>query len=285
MEKMQKETCDAVLKGHNVLILGQGGTGKSFLLSIIKKELTKLGKSVSITSSTGVASLNVEGITIHAWSGIGDGHFSNEQLVTKILTDEHYLKYRNNIFKADVLIIDEISMLSCKLFDQLEYICIKVRTNNLYFGGLQVVGSGDFFQLPPVPDPLKYDPGEFCFKSKLFSSPFRHKFILEKVIRQDEPDLIQAVNDVSKGNLPTETYNLLRRLQQPLPPGDDPTRLFATNFEKEVYNASRLIDLEGVIKMYDAIDEGDMKLFGKMQVPKTLCLKKSCPVMYHGKDQ
>jgi predicted GTPase len=73
--------------GHNVLILGQGGTGKSFLSSIIKKELTKLGKSVSITSSTGVASLNIEGITIHAWSGIGDGHFSNEQLVTKILTN------------------------------------------------------------------------------------------------------------------------------------------------------------------------------------------------------
>jgi hypothetical protein len=54
------------------------------------------------------------------------------------------------------------------LFDQLEYIFRKVRTNDLYFGGLQVVGSGDFFQLPPVPDPLKYDPGEFCFKSKLF---------------------------------------------------------------------------------------------------------------------
>ena len=81
---MQKETCDAVLKGYNVMILGQGGTGKSFLLSIIKKELTKLGKSVSITGSTGVASLKVDGITIHAWSGIGDGHFSNEQLVTKI---------------------------------------------------------------------------------------------------------------------------------------------------------------------------------------------------------
>ena len=107
------------------------------------------------------------------------------------------------------------------MFDQLEYICRKVRTNDLYFGGLQVVGRGDFFQLPPVPDPLKYDPGEFCFKSKLFSSTF----ILEKVIRQDEPDLIQSVNDVSKGNLPIETYNLLRRLQRPLPPCDDPTRL------------------------------------------------------------
>jgi hypothetical protein len=60
----------------------------------------------------------------------------------------------------------------------------------------------------------------------------------------------------TSGNLPTETYNLFRRLQRSLPPGDDPTRLFVTNFEKEVYNTSRLIDLEGVIKMYDAIDEG-----------------------------
>jgi len=61
--------------------------------------------------------LNVEGITVHSWSGIGDGHFLNEQLVTKTLTDEHYVKYKNNIFKTDVLILDEISMLSCKLFD------------------------------------------------------------------------------------------------------------------------------------------------------------------------
>jgi hypothetical protein len=45
-----------------------------------------------------------------------------------------------------------------------------------------------------------------------------------------------------------------------------------------------LIDLEGAIKMYDANDEGDMKLLGKMQVPKTLCLKKSCPVMYTDKN-
>lgn len=94
--------------------------------------------------------------------------------MTKTLTDEYYLKCKN-IFKTDVLILDEISMLSWKLFDQLEYICRKVRNNDLYFG--------DFFELPPVPDPLKYDPGEFWFKSKLFSNTFRHTIILEKAMR------------------------------------------------------------------------------------------------------
>lgn len=104
--------------------------------------------------------------------------------MTKTLTDEYYLKYKN-IFKTDVLILDEISMLSWKLFDQLEYICRKVRNNDLYFGGLQVhvAGSGDFFELPPVPDPIKYDPREFWFKSKLFSNTFRHTIILEKAMR------------------------------------------------------------------------------------------------------
>jgi hypothetical protein len=52
-----------------------------------------------------------------------------------------------------LLVSDDIDIsTSNKLFDQLEYICRKVRTNDLYFGGLQVVGSGDFFQLPPVSD-------------------------------------------------------------------------------------------------------------------------------------
>lgn len=256
MDAKQVAAVEVVIEGHNLLILGQSGTGKSYLITKIREKFKNSGKCIAVTGTTGVASLNIGGVTIHSWSGIGDGRFSNEKLHTKILHDEHFVKYKHNIQKTDILIIDELSMLSLKLFNQLEYICRTIRANDNYFGGIQVVGIGDFFQLPPVPDALKLDSGDFCFKSKKFSSVFRHKIILEKVMRQDEADFVNAINDVSKGQLPSESLNLLRRLQRALPPGDNPMRLFARNFDKEIFNSSLLIDLPGEIKTFNAIDEG-----------------------------
>lgn len=80
-EKMNARQILAInegINGHNLLILGQSGTGKSYLINEIKDQLKKRGKSVAITGTTGVASLNIGGITIHSWSGIADGHFSDE---------------------------------------------------------------------------------------------------------------------------------------------------------------------------------------------------------------
>lgn len=279
MDAKQVAAVEVVIEGHNLLILGQSGTGKSYLITKIREKFKNSGKCIAVTGTTGVASLNIGGVTIHSWSGIGDGRFSNEKLHTKILHDEHFVKYKHNIQKTDILIIDELSMLSLKLFNQLEYICRTIRANDNYFGGIQVVGIGDFFQLPPVPDALKLDSGDFCFKSKKFSSVFRHKIILEKVMRQDEADFVNAINDVSKGQLPSESLNLLRRLQRALPPGDNPMRLFARNFDKEIFNSSLLIDLPGEIKTFNAIDEGDANYLEKIPVPKCLYLKENCPVM------
>ncbi|CAC5386233.1 PIF1 [Mytilus coruscus] len=165
------------------------------------------------------------------------------------------------------------------MFNQIEFICRKIRDSDLYFGGIQVIGSGDFFQLPPVPNLLNQDPGEFCFKSDVFKNVFRHKIVLDKVMRQDEPDFVKAIHDISRGELPTDTHNLLKRLQRPLPPGNDPIRLFARNFDREVYNASRLIDLEGDLKSFHSLDEGDPTKLRKMFVGQSLHLKINCPVM------
>ena len=279
MEAKQKLALEEALNGHNLLILGQSGTGKSYLVRELEKELKRKGKSVSVTGTTGVASLNISGTTIHSWSGIGDGRFSNRTLFEKLSNDEHYDKYKKNMINTDVLILDEISMFSAKLFDQLEFVCRNIRGDDCYFGGIQVIGTGDFFQLPPVPDMLKQDPGDFCFKSGIFVSVFRHKIILDKVMRQDEPDFVKAINDISKGELPTDTLHLLTRLQRQLPPGDEPVRLFARNFDREMYNAARLMDLEGETKTFHAIDEGDMNKLRKLSVPKVLHLKLNCPVM------
>lgn len=127
MEAKQKLALEEALNGHNLLILGQSGTGKSYLVRELEKELKRKGKSVSVTGTTGVASLNISGTTIHSWSGIGDGRFSNRTLLEKLSNDEHYDKYKNNIINTDVLILDDISMFSAKLFDQLEFVCRNIR--------------------------------------------------------------------------------------------------------------------------------------------------------------
>ena len=96
-EKMNARQILAInegINGHNLLILGQSGTGKSYLINEIKDQLKKRGKSVAITGTIGVASLNIGGIAIHSWSGIADGHFSDEYLLQKLLTDNTFISIK-----------------------------------------------------------------------------------------------------------------------------------------------------------------------------------------------
>ena len=266
-------------EGHSLLILGQSGTGKSHLVKEIARGLLLDGKSVSVTATTGIASLNVGGQTVHSWSGIADGRFTDEEIVSRLDTDENFKKYKENILTTHCVIIDEISMLSMKLFDQIEYICRKFLDNSIVFGGMQVIAVGDFFQLPPVPDNLKNDRGDYCFKSEAFTKIFCHKFILTDVLRQHQPDFIKAINDVSRGDLPRDTHDLLLRLSRPLPPGPEPVRLSARNFDCFMYNAMKLIDLDGDEIIYNSVDEGDVSKLEKLSVPKKLHLKIGCHVM------
>ncbi|CAG2199801.1 PIF1 [Mytilus edulis] len=241
----QRYILEKALKGHSMVVLGQSGTGKSFLVKEIAKELRKTGKLVQITATTGIASVNIGGKTVHSWSGISDGRYSNDSLLEKLERNEHFGIYKTNITSTQCLIIDEISMLSRKLFEQLEYICRKIVNSSLVFGGLQVIVVGDFFQLPPVPDYLKMDSGEYCFKSPVFDKIFCHKIILKEVMRQNQDDFIQAINDVSRGDIPENTLNLIKRLSRHLPPGEDPIRLCARNFDCYIYNACKLMDMDG----------------------------------------
>ncbi|KAL3891280.1 hypothetical protein ACJMK2_003544 [Sinanodonta woodiana] len=219
MNKSQLFAVEKAVEGHNIILLGQSGTGKSFVGKKIQKKLSGAGKNVSVTGTTGIAALNVKGCTMHSWSGIGDSRYDSDELCQKLFTDEHFVSLdKQNILKADSLIIDEISMLSLIHFEQIEYVCRTIKHKDLYFGGIQVIASGEFFQLPPVPNPLTSDSGEYCFKSNIFAMVFGHKIVLDEVIRQDELDFIKAINGVSKGEIPEDTKNLILRLQRPLPP-------------------------------------------------------------------
>lgn len=103
---------------------------------------------------------------------------------------------QKNIFSVDTIIIDEISMLSLKLLDQIHYVMKSVRKNSYPFGGEQIILSGDFYQLPPVTNLRFRDDGMMCYHSDLLKNYFHH-VQLEKIHRQEEPDLINALHQTA----------------------------------------------------------------------------------------
>lgn len=154
---MEQEILNSILfKRNNIFITGPGGTGKSHLIKNIVKELNQKNINVGVTASTGVAAINVKGVTIHSYFGVGVCKGEFEKILTKI--KKNY-KAKERIRNTSILFIDEISMIGKDFFTTLNNICKCVRGNSNFFGGIKLVISGDFLQLPPIND-------DWVFKSE-----------------------------------------------------------------------------------------------------------------------
>ena len=126
------------LEGKSLFFTGSAGTGKSFVLRVMVEELQlKHGYStVFVTASTGLAGCNIQGVTLHAFAGIGLAKESKEELVKMAKKKDHVVQRWN---RANVLIIDEVSMVSASFFEKIEYVARKIRECEKPFGGVQVV--------------------------------------------------------------------------------------------------------------------------------------------------
>lgn len=102
-----------------------------------------------------------------------------------------YAEQRERILKTDLLVVDEISMLSAKLLGMLDFVCCGVRGSEVRFGGMQVILSGDFYQLPPVANCRYHDDGKKAFNSESWEA-IQHSVYLREVIRQEEQDLMKV---------------------------------------------------------------------------------------------
>ena len=283
MNAAQKDALRLALEGHSFLILGPAGTGKSFILSKIAEECSKIGRNVSLTCTTGISCTVYEErfhpTTIHKWAGIDDGRHSPQELVELVKCNVKYKNVVERIRQTDILIIDECSMLSERMFDSLRNVC-SIKNTDLLFGGLQIILCGDFVQLPPVPNVLFNEEGKFCFEHELFLKICPHRVILTDVIRQSEPLLIQAISEISLGKVTDEMLSYMNSLNRPL---EDNTRtsvkLFARNDLVDDFNRNSIIHWPGQLVQCKAIDSGERKYLDRILAPKTLWIKEGCPVI------
>ena len=126
----------------------------------------QVGKEkVFVTASTGIAACNIGGITVHSFAGLGIADMDINHTLRKIRQNEAAVDRWKN---CSVLVIDEISMLDGHLFDTLEYVARVLRRNDYPFGGIQVVLSGDFFQLPAVG--LGRNGVTYCFEARWWNA-------------------------------------------------------------------------------------------------------------------
>ncbi len=189
LSEEQRKVLNLVTEDHKSLFFtGSAGTGKSVLLREIIKTLRTKNKTqpdrVAVTASTGLAACNIGGVTLHSFAGIGLGKEDIPSLVKKIKRNQ---KANLRWLRTKVLIVDEISMVDGELFDKLEGIARTIRNNGRPFGGIQLVITGDFFQLPPVPDSGKV--AKFAFDAATWNTSIEHTIGLTQVFRQKDPSM------------------------------------------------------------------------------------------------
>lgn len=278
----QKEALKILKSGKNALITGQAGTGKTYLLADFIDYLKKKKRPVGITASTGIAATHLGGVTIHSWCGMGIRDVITSSDIKKLFSKNKAAVKR--IQDAEVLIIDEVSMLHAHQLDMINEICCRVRTGLGPFGGLQVVLCGDFFQLPPV-SRVK-NRGDFINLSGAWEQMDITVCYLEKQYRQSENnDLYRLLNEIREARVTEESCQLLsERLHYAFDETIIPTKLYTHNASVDEYNLQRLAALEGIASSFIMAEGGDDFVVGQMKkgclAPEELKLKIGAVVMF-----
>ena len=198
------------LQGENIFISGPGGSGKSFFIKELVKHCQMVKKKYQVCALTGCAAmlLRCQAKTVHSWSGIGLAHGEIEQIVNKVTSN----RMKTQKWKTlKVLIIDEVSMMSKKLFDILDKLGKSTRKcSRKPFGGLQVIFCGDFFQLPPI-NSGDSDDSDFCFQHPLFGEAFSHQIEFTTIFRQQDPVYTKILNQIRKGRISKNSVSILKK--------------------------------------------------------------------------
>ena len=254
LSEEQKQAFNKYVRGDNIFITGPGGAGKSALIRMIYADANSKLKDIHVTAMTGCASilLNCKAKTLHSWAGIGLANGETEYFINKIKKN----KFLKAIWRGtNILVVDEVSMLSLKLFEMLNAIGKAVRGNSKPFGGIQLIFSGDFFQLPPVGDYSDPDTQRFCFESAEWNNVFHPSCQIQliKIFRQTDEVYSTILNQIREGKIKRKSNDiLLEYVDRPFSDKliAEPTKLYPTKNKVEQINFSKMSSLEGEQREY-----------------------------------
>ena len=276
---------------NHVFVTGRAGTGKSTLLAYF---IENTRKSVAVCAPTGVAALNVGGSTIHSLFTFPFG------LLGDVDISKHLGRRTREVLAAiDVLVIDEVSMVSADLMDAISRAMGIARgKRRIPFGGAQVIMFGDPYQLAPVvstPEEKNYfyagDSGDgyrspWFFDAHVWRQTELERYELSMIFRQSDERFKEILNAIRDGSCTQEMLDELNAAGNRWPPHEDVIRLATHNAKVDAVNAGRLAKIEAPAKQFHGkFASGDAPLFGRaLPAESTLTLKVGSQVMFVKND-
>lgn len=276
----QKEALDLMKSGKNVFLTGEPGAGKTYTINDFRAWARDHHRRVAVTASTGIAATHINGATIHSWSGMG---------IKKNLTDKQIEQILSNNFvarrleSADVLILDEVSMIGATFLTDLDRLLSKARNfmTDKPFGGIQLVLVGDFFQMPPVSK--NYEKKQlFAFRSPAWDRANLEIAYLTEQHRTEDPEFLEILTAMRRGTL---TEPMIEKLKQAAE-RENPlaTQLETHNVSVDRINADKLAEIPGEAREYTMSSQGIpflvMRLKESCLSPEKLELKAGAIVMF-----
>ena len=277
----QNEALDILKMGHNILLTGVAGSGKTHTLNTYIEYLNGHSIGVAVTASTGIAATHLGGITIHSWSGLGIRD-DLSQYEMDMLEQRPYLWKRYQTTR--VLIIDEISMLHYFQLDLIDKLCRVFKRINAPFGGMQVIFCGDFFQLPPISRAASKETS-FVYRSKVWSEMGLKICYLSEQHRQSDQGFLRVLHDIRSDNVSEDTVeHLQNRYNKNSTTKILPTKLLSHNADVDAINTTELAKISGTSKRYYMSSRGKKNLVETLTksclAPRELVLKVGVRVMF-----
>ena len=261
----------------NIFLTGEPGTGKSYIINQYIEECKNKGKQVLVCAPTGIAALNINGVTMHQAFSIpipAYGHYITEITDSKVKA----------ALTADIIIIDEISMCRNDVFEYFGYVVDYIHKKKHF---PQIIVCGDFFQLPPVVQEdeknrmkrFGFDPSGYCFTSRYWEKLKLEPIVLTQIMRQDDPLFIKNLGLLRVGNPECIEYFSKRT---GIDYSDDAIQICSTNARVQEINELAINQLDGPKCLYKAKRE---KFCGKeYPADDILILKEGAKIMFVAND-